>query len=56
MVLSDLERGRGLALIDPHGDLAENILQVIPENRKDDVIYFNVSDVENPVGFNVFEK
>ena len=56
MVLSDLERGRGLALIDPHGDLAENILQVIPENRKDDVIYFNVSDIENPVGFNVFEK
>jgi len=56
MVLSDLEKWRGLALIDPHGDLAENILQVIPEDRKKDIVYFDVSDTENPVWFNVFEK
>ena len=56
MVLSDLEKGRWLALIDPHWDLAENILQVIPENRKKDIIYFDVSDTENPIWFNVFEK
>jgi len=56
MVLSDLERWRGLALIDPHWDLIDTVLKIIPENRKDDVVLFDVSDTENPVGFNIFEK
>jgi len=56
MVLSDLEKWRGLALIDPHGDLIETVLRIIPENRKDDLVLFDVSDTKNPVGFNIFEK
>jgi len=56
MVLSDLENGRGLALIDPHGDLIETVLKIIPENRVEDVVLFDVSNTENPVGFNIFEK
>jgi hypothetical protein len=39
MALQDLERGNGLALIDPHGDLVARIAARIPESRRDDVIY-----------------
>lgn len=56
MVISDIRDGNGLALIDPHGDLAENILHFIPENRIKDVIYFNPADLEYPVAFNPLEK
>jgi Type IV secretory pathway, VirD4 components len=52
MAISDIERGNGLCVIDPHGDLAENILNYIPENRIKDVIYFNATDTEFPIGFN----
>ena len=48
--------GYGLALIDPHGDLAEKILDFIPEKRIEDVIYFNPADLENPIAFNPLEK
>jgi len=56
MVFSDLKKWRWLALIDPHWDLVENILQIVPENRKNDIVYFDVSNTDNPVWFNVFEK
>jgi hypothetical protein len=49
MVYSDLQHGKGLALIDPHGDLVETILSIIPENRVEDVVLFDVSDTEHPV-------
>ena len=52
MAISDIERGKGLGLIDPHGDIAEDILHYIPENRINDVIYFNATDTEFPIGFN----
>lgn len=52
MLISDIKRGNGCALIDPHGDLAEDILNHIPENRIEDVIYFNPADTEFPIGFN----
>src|SRR6185436_3622205 len=52
MAISDIERGNGMALIDPHGDIAENILNYIPKGRIDDVIYFNPTDLENPIAFN----
>ena len=52
MAISDFERGNGLCIIDPHGDLAENILNYIPENRIKNVIYFNATDIEFPIGFN----
>ncbi len=52
MVISDIKTGYGLALIDPHGDLAEDILNYIPQTRVNDVIYFNPADTEYPVPFN----
>ena len=56
MVASDIKAGSGLALIDPHGDLAEDILHFIPKRRIDDVIYFNPADMEYPIAFNPLEK
>jgi len=56
MTVSDIKTGYGLALIDPHGDLAERILDRIPEKRIEDVIYFNPSDLEYPIAFNPLEK
>lgn len=52
MAISDIEKGKGLCVIDPHGDIAEAILQYVPEERMDDVIYFNPKDIEYPVAFN----
>ena len=52
MAISDIERGNGIALIDPHGDIAESILNYIPKGRIDDVIYFNPTDIKNPIAFN----
>jgi hypothetical protein len=52
MAISDIERGKGIALIDPHGDIAEDILNYIPKGRIDDVIYFNPADLEHPIAFN----
>ena len=51
----DIRHGKGLAVIDPHGDLAETILQYIPKNRLKDVIYFNPDDVNYPLGMNLLE-
>ncbi len=55
MVLSDIYSGYGLGIVDPHGDFAEKILDYIPNNRINDVVYFNPSDMEHPVGFNILE-
>ena len=52
MAISDIENGRGVAIIDPHGDIAESILDYIPKDRIHDVIYFNPSDVQFPISFN----
>ena len=56
MAAHDIEAGYGLALIDPHGDLAEEILELIPERRIKDVIYFNPADLEYPLAFNPLEN
>jgi hypothetical protein len=53
MIRQDIEQGAGVALFDPHGDLAESILDVIPTTRVDDVIYIDPADPEYSVGFNV---
>ena len=52
MLVSDILAGEGVGLIDPHGETAEFILDHIPANRVEDVIYFNPGDVDFPVGFN----
>ncbi|MET4424269.1 energy-coupling factor transporter ATP-binding protein EcfA2 [Bradyrhizobium sp. JR18.2] len=52
MALQDIERGRGLALIDPHGDLVERVATQVPTRRKSDVIYLNACDPTQPYGYN----
>lgn len=56
MVVQDIMNGRGVAIVDPHGDMAEKILDFIPTERINDVVYFNPSDMEYPIAFNVLEK
>lgn len=53
MMLEDMKHGNGCALFDPHGDIVEDILNRIPEHRKDDVIIIDPSDSEFPIGFNL---
>lgn len=52
MAVSDIEKGKGLCIIDPHGDIAETILNYIPKERLNDVIYFNPKDLDYPIAFN----
>jgi type IV secretory pathway TraG/TraD family ATPase VirD4 len=53
LINSDLNADYGVAIIDPHGDLAEEILRFIPKNRVKDVLYFNVQDDDFPIAFNM---
>ena len=55
LAFQDIMNGDGFAFIDPHGDSVEELLGMIPRERLDDVIYFNPGDLENPLGFNMFE-
>lgn len=55
MVAQDIVAGRGVCFVDPHGDTVERLLDAIPPNRINDVVYFDPSDVEYPVAFNVLE-
>jgi len=52
LATQDVLHGRGMMLIDPHGDLAERVMQAVPAHRRDDVIYFNVPDPTQPFGYN----
>ena len=56
MAISDIGRGKGLALVDPHGDVAEDVLHFVPKRRIEDVIYFNPADLERPIAFNPLER
>jgi len=55
MFISDILRGDGACIVDPHGDTVEELLDFIPPERVEDVIYFNPTDTECPVGFNLLE-
>lgn len=55
LIRSDIMAGRGFALLDPHGDLVQRVLEQIPEERKNDLIYFDVPDSTQPLGFNPLE-
>jgi type IV secretory pathway TraG/TraD family ATPase VirD4 len=55
MIYSDLSAGEGLAVIDPHGDLVQKVLTLIPQERKADLVYFNPADLARPIGFNMLE-
>ncbi len=55
LIKQDIENGEGLAFIDPHGNDARDILGLIPKERWQDVIYFNPSDTQYPIGYNLLE-
>jgi len=55
MIIGDIQAGKGFAIIDPHGDLAENALGFVPKERLDDIIYFNPADLERPMGLNMLD-
>jgi Type IV secretion-system coupling protein DNA-binding domain len=55
LILADIWRGAGVGVIDPHGDLAEDIIDAIPPERSDDVVYFNPSDLDYPIAWNLVD-
>lgn len=55
MMISDILAGHGMGFVDPHGEMAERLLNYIPESRIKDVIYFNPADLEYPIAFNAIE-
>ena len=55
LILQDILAGNGVGVVDPHGDLAESLLDSIPSWRIEDVVYFNPADTENPIGLNLLE-
>lgn len=55
MVRSDMITNNGIAVIDPHGDLCEEVMAHIPSRRTNDVVIFDVGDMKYPVGFNILE-
>jgi CxxC-x17-CxxC domain-containing protein len=56
MIIDDIRAGHGVAVVDPHGDLAEKIIEYIPDDRIKDVVYFNPSDINFPIAFNIVEQ
>jgi len=55
MALQDIQKGGGVAIVDPHGEFIEEVLDSIPAHRINDVVYFNPADIEYPVTFNILE-
>lgn len=56
LAIQDIQKGHGIAFIDPHGDTAEKLIKAIPPHRINDVIYLNPADQDFPIAFNVMEK
>lgn len=56
LAIQDIQHGHGIAYVDPHGDTAEKLIQAIPTNRINDVVYFNPSDQDFPIAFNIMEQ
>lgn len=55
MAKQDIEAGRGICIIDPHGSLVEDVLECVPPERADDVVLFEPADMERPMGLNMLE-
>ncbi len=55
MARQDVRSGKGLAILDPHGDLAKELVGYIPKSRADDVVYFDPGDLARPMGLNMLE-
>ena len=56
MAIQDIQSGKGVGIVDPHGEFAEKILDFVPSHRVNDVIYFNPADLDYPIALNVIEK
>lgn len=56
MAVQDIQNGRGVCVIDPHGDFADYVLGFVPKERVEDVVYFDPSDMERPIGLNMLES
>ncbi len=56
MAIQDIQKGNGVAIVDPHGEFAERMLDFVPKSRIDDVIYFNPADLKYPIAFNAIEE
>jgi len=56
MLVQDIAAGRGCLFVDPHGDEAERLLDYIPPWRTADIVYFDLSELSHPIGFNVIER
>jgi hypothetical protein len=55
LALQDMMNGHGFAFVDPHGDVVERLISMVPKERTEDVIYFNPADMASPLGLNMFE-
>jgi CxxC-x17-CxxC domain-containing protein len=55
LIIQNIQNGEGVCVVDPHGELVEEILHLIPEHRTKDVIYFNPADTDFHIGFNVIQ-
>jgi CxxC-x17-CxxC domain-containing protein len=56
MAIQDIKNGNGVAIVDPHGEMAERILNMVPANRVNDVVYINPADFDYPIAFNIMER
>lgn len=55
MAADDIKKGKGIAIIDPHGELVESIMSLVPKERLEDVIIFDPGDLASPLGMNILE-
>jgi len=55
LALQDMLNGNGFAFVDPHGDVVERLLAMVPKERTEDVIYFSPAEMDYPMGLNLFE-
>jgi hypothetical protein len=55
LAIQDIQNGKGICIVDPHGDLIESILTHVPKERAEDVIIFDPSDGDRPLGMNMLE-
>lgn len=56
MIVQDMKKGNGVGILDPHGDLVDELLDFVPDNRVKDVVIFDPSDTQRPVSLNLLEN
>ena len=56
MAIQDIQSGKGVGFVDPHGEAAEKLLDFVPPSRINDVVYFNPADLDYPISFNVMDN